>query len=625
MNGNDGSGRSAYGPGNGGRGGTGAGGTAGGTGAGGTAGGGTPWTVPGYTHERQLGAGASGRVMLAAHDATGTPVAVKYLAEPLGGDPRFRTAFRGEAELLGGLHSPHIARFYEYVEDGPDAAIVMELVDGIALHALLRQEGATDPEPALAVLKGSLLGLAAAHAAGVVHRDYKPANVLVDTDGVSKLVDFGVAVRSGERASVAGTPSYMAPEQWAGGPATPATDVYAATATFYECLTGMKPYSGSTMFELAVQHAEAPIPDDRVPEPVRPLVSRGLGKTPQERPQSAAEFVAELQAVACAAYGEDWEERGQRKLAALVALLPLLLPFGGDGAASGTTALAHTRLGDGAAGRGGAGAVSGGAAVPGEALVALSRHRGVRRTRFGRRTKLVAGAVAAVLISAALVVTAVATSGGPAAEVTTAATPSALTSLVSGTPVSPTALAATATSPSTSASAAPSASADASASGTATPTATATTTAPVAGPPVTGSPTTTPPTATGTPTTTPPSTPPPTTTPATLHISLLTIGSLICDGPSAAQASVTIRSDGAADGTLTLTWFTVIGRTTTTMTPVVVPLPAGQRSFTGTYRQTFSARYPTWGLTVSTKPAADSGQGTSRTLASRTCGTAALS
>ncbi|MEU6851207.1 serine/threonine-protein kinase, partial [Actinacidiphila alni] len=308
--------------------------------------------------------------MLARHDATGTAVAVKYLAGPLGRDARFRTAFRGEAELLGGLHSPYIARFYEYVEDGPDAAIVMELVDGIALHTLLRQEGATDPEPALAVLKGSLLGLAAAHAAGVVHRDYKPANVLVDTAGVSKLVDFGVAVRSGESGPVAGTPSYMAPEQWAGGPATPATDVYAATATFYECLTGSKPYTGTTMFELAVQHAEAPIPDDQVPEPVRLLVSRGLGKTPRERPQSAAEFVAELQAVADAAYGPAWEERGQRKLAALVALLPLLLPFGGSSAASGTTAFAHTRLGDGAGARGGAGRAAGGGAGAGGAGVA---------------------------------------------------------------------------------------------------------------------------------------------------------------------------------------------------------------------------------------------------------------
>ncbi|SCD60687.1 serine/threonine protein kinase [Streptomyces sp. DvalAA-14] len=363
-----------------------------------------PWVVPGYRHERELGAGASGLVVLARHEATGTPVAIKYLAGKFGRDEGFRQAFRGEAQLLGGLDSPYIARFYEYVEDGPDAAIVMELVDGIALSTLLRQEGATDPEPALAVLKGSLLGLAAAHASGVVHRDYKPANVLVATDGVSKLVDFGIAVRSGESAGVAGTPSYMAPEQWAGGPATPATDVYAATATFFECLTGTKPYPGSTLFELAVQHAEAPIPNEQVPEPVRPLIRRGLAKTPPERPQSAAEFVAELQAVATAAYGEDWEERGQRKLAALVALLPLLLPFGA-GTASGTTALAHTRLGPGAGGGAEVGAFAG----------AVSARGALRGTRLGRRGKLLVGAVVGVLLASGLVATAVASGGrGPA-------------------------------------------------------------------------------------------------------------------------------------------------------------------------------------------------------------------
>ncbi|MEW2518472.1 serine/threonine-protein kinase [Actinacidiphila alni] len=596
-------------------------------GSGGGPGGGRPWAVPGYTDERQLGAGASGRVMLARHDATGTAVAVKYLAEPLGRDARFRTAFRGEAELLGGLHSPYIARFYEYVEDGPDAAIVMELVDGIALHTLLRQEGATDPEPALAVLKGSLLGLAAAHAAGVVHRDYKPANVLVDTAGVSKLVDFGVAVRSGESGPVAGTPSYMAPEQWAGGPATPATDVYAATATFYECLTGSKPYTGTTMFELAVQHAEAPIPDDQVPEPVRLLVSRGLGKTPRERPQSAAEFVAELQAVADAAYGPAWEERGQRKLAALVALLPLLLPFGGSSAASGTTALAHTRLGDGAGARGAAGRPPGGGAVPGEPLVALSRHGGharARRIRFGRRARLVAGTTAALLISAGLVVTAVATGGGPAENVaSTGATPSALTSLASGTPAAPSATATststdTATgSPSASASASDAAAASASPSGTATVTATDT----PADPPTTVSPTDTDTaTSTATPTTTTPTTPPTTTAAPVLHISLVTIGSLTCDGPSAAAASVTVRGDGAADGTLTVSWFYADAKGTTRVVATQsATVPAGQSSFTQGFKQGLSARYPTWGLTVSTDPAAGKGQGSSQTLMSSSC------
>ncbi|WP_282204456.1 serine/threonine-protein kinase [Kitasatospora fiedleri] len=238
------------------------------------------WELPDYAHGGELGAGASGRVVLARHRATGTPVAVKYLL----GDHPDQAAFRVEAELLAALDSPHVTRLYEYVEGPRGAAIVMELVEGVSLRDLLRAEGGTGPEAALVVLKGSLLGLAAAHRAGVVHRDYKPGNVLVTADGESKLVDFGIAVRTGSGGTVAGTPAYMAPEQWAGRPASPATDVYAATATFFECLTGAKPYAGTTLMELAVQHTEAEIPDVQAPEALRPLIRAGLAKTPNSAP-----------------------------------------------------------------------------------------------------------------------------------------------------------------------------------------------------------------------------------------------------------------------------------------------------------------------------------------------------
>ncbi|MFF1556602.1 serine/threonine-protein kinase [Streptomyces sp. NPDC058279] len=304
------------------------------------------WTVPGYTPVRELGAGGSGRVVLCVHDATGTPVAVKYLGERLREDPAFVGEFRAEARLLGGLRSPHVVAFYEYCEyaEAPGgAAIVMELVDGISLRALLKQSGGTDPEAALVLLKGSLLGLAAAHRQGVVHRDYKPENVLVAADGSSKLVDFGIAAGRGSTPGVAGTPAYMAPEQWQGRPASPAADVYAATATFFECVTGHKPFRGTNFAELAVQHVEGPVPESQAPEPVRPLIRRGLAKTPEERPENAEAFVAELEQVALAGYGAGWEERGQRKLAALAALLPLLFPSAGA-TAGGTTALATTVL-----------------------------------------------------------------------------------------------------------------------------------------------------------------------------------------------------------------------------------------------------------------------------------------
>ncbi|AWK09118.1 serine/threonine protein kinase [Streptomyces spongiicola] len=304
------------------------------------------WTVPGYTESREIGSGGSGRVVLAVHDATGTPVAVKYLAERLRRDTAFVRAFRAEARLLSGLDTPHVVRLYEYVECPGGAAIVMELVDGIPLRALLAREGATGVAPALVVLKGSLLGLAAAHRAGVVHRDYKPENVLVAPDGSSKLVDFGIAAGRGSTPGVAGTPSYMAPEQWSGGPASPAADVYAATATFFECVTGRRPYSGENFAELALQHTSAPVPVEGVPAELRPLVVRGMAKAPRERPETAEAFVAELESAACAAAGPDWEERGRGELAALAALLPLLFPSAAAPPVS-VSARASTSLGRG--------------------------------------------------------------------------------------------------------------------------------------------------------------------------------------------------------------------------------------------------------------------------------------
>ncbi|MBG0832513.1 serine/threonine protein kinase [Planomonospora sp. ID67723] len=302
------------------------------------------WSPPGYTELRELGAGGGGRVVLARHDASGVRVAVKYLADDLRGDPEFLPRFREEARLLVELADPNVARLYEYIEDSGNAAIVMEAVDAVSLRELLREHGSTGPEAALVVLKGSLTGLGAAHGLGVVHRDYKPENVLVQADGASKLVDFGIAVRTGQADRPAGTPPYMAPEQWTGGPASPATDVYAATTVFYECLTGQRPYRSTERAVLMHQHRSAPIPVDDVPEPVRDLVARGLAKDPADRPATAARFVAELEAAAVAGYGEDWEERGRRRLAALALLLPLLFRLGPPRAGAGTT-LFRTVLG----------------------------------------------------------------------------------------------------------------------------------------------------------------------------------------------------------------------------------------------------------------------------------------
>jgi len=179
------------------------------------------WKVPGYTELKALGSGGFGDVVLARHDASGALVAVKYLRHQLLVDPQFAGMFRAEARVLASLQDPHVVRLYEYIEAPEGAAIVMELVEGVSLRQILARQGRTSAEAAVVVLQGSLLGLAAVHRRGVVHRDYKPENVLVGGDGVSKLTDFGIAARAGERVMPAGTLAYAPPEQLAGGPATP--------------------------------------------------------------------------------------------------------------------------------------------------------------------------------------------------------------------------------------------------------------------------------------------------------------------------------------------------------------------------------------------------------------------
>ncbi|MEU3621423.1 serine/threonine protein kinase [Amycolatopsis coloradensis] len=295
------------------------------------------WALPGFTEMGSLGEGGFGRVVLARHEESAQVVAIKYLYTRFAADPRRLAEFRYEAQILSRVSGPHIARLHQFVETPQGAAIIMEAVHGISLKEILGRQEKLEPEAALAILKGSLLGLAGAHAAGTVHRDYKPANVLVTREGQSKLVDFGIAVLAGQTGVAAGTPAYMAPEQWSGGIATPATDVYAATCVFFQCVAGHRPYEAERTEVLRTLHEYAPIPFGEVPEPVRDLIARGMAKDVAQRPSGAAEFVAELESSARKAYGDDWERNGWHRLAkgagVLVALSPLALLGAGTAAA----------------------------------------------------------------------------------------------------------------------------------------------------------------------------------------------------------------------------------------------------------------------------------------------------
>jgi hypothetical protein len=294
------------------------------------------WAVPGYTEDRLLGHGVSGRVVAAASDATGRPVAIKYLNTGLVRDPEFLWALRNESEQLKTLDAPHMVRLFDFVEQ-PDegAAVVTELVEGVSLREMIARRGPCSAPAGLVVLKDSLIALAAAHSRRVAHRDVKPDNVLIDATGWCTLTDFGIAVKA-DHSPTAGTPAYMAPELWNGGTSVPATDLYAAAAVLFESVTGNPPHRGRPG-QLRQHHESTPVVLDEVDPPLRDLVLWGLAKNPGDRPRSARAFIFELDARAGAAYGPSWEDEGRRELAERAqALLPLLAAEGGGGSVTVT-------------------------------------------------------------------------------------------------------------------------------------------------------------------------------------------------------------------------------------------------------------------------------------------------
>ncbi|MBA9001433.1 serine/threonine-protein kinase [Thermomonospora cellulosilytica] len=276
---------------------------------------------------RELGHGSTGRVMLAVDEVTRTEVAIRYLDPRLTADDAFMAAYRPLARRLTQLEDPGIADLYELV-DGPDgaAAVVMQRVDGVPLRRILDTQGPTGPLAALTVFGGALAALAVAHRAEAVHRDVRPENMLVDRAGQVVVTDFGLVPprrsRSGDEPP--GTPAYLAPELWNGAPASPASDLYAATVVFFECLTGRRPYEsggsgGRAIAALGRAHREAPVPADAVPGPLRGLIASGLAKDPADRPASAEDFLAALEEAAVAAYGPAWEAQGRGRLTEMAA------------------------------------------------------------------------------------------------------------------------------------------------------------------------------------------------------------------------------------------------------------------------------------------------------------------
>ena len=257
-----------------------------------------------YALDELIASGGMGQVWRARDTVLNREVAVKVLRSEYTGDPTFRARFRAEAQLAAGLLHPNIATLFDYGEVVPTdprgehlAYLVMELVRGESLSGLLRRERRLSPERTLDILRQSSAGLAAAHAHGVVHRDVKPGNLLLGTDGTVKITDFGVATSAAsvsltQTGQVIGTPHYLSPEQTHGARATAASDVYALGVVGYECLAGRRVFEAESSVQvllMQMRDTPDPLPAD-VPPPVRQLIEAALVKDPAVRYRDGAAF-----------------------------------------------------------------------------------------------------------------------------------------------------------------------------------------------------------------------------------------------------------------------------------------------------------------------------------------------
>jgi eukaryotic-like serine/threonine-protein kinase len=255
-----------------------------------------------YRVEALVARGGMATVYRAIDSRLDRRVALKVMHADLARDDEFVDRFIIEAKSVARLSNPNVVSVYDQGRDGPYPYLAMEYLPGRTLRDMLSERGWFPPREALSIMLPLLSGLAAAHAAGIVHRDVKPENVLIAPDGHLKVVDFGLAralsvISSQTRTGVIiGTVAYLAPEQVTGNSADARTDVYAAGIVLFELLTGSKPHTGETPLAVAYKHVNETVPPPSrfvqgIPPEVDRLVMQATSRDPRGRPADAAAFL----------------------------------------------------------------------------------------------------------------------------------------------------------------------------------------------------------------------------------------------------------------------------------------------------------------------------------------------